>query len=247
MEERKAAIVIDNGSGICKAGFSGDVEPKSVFPSVVGKPKRSSATSDKGAYVGSELQDKKVILSLNNPIEHGIVTNWDDMEKIWQHTFHNELRVAPEEQCVLLSDIPLNPRINREKMTQIMFETFSVPGMYVAFQATLAFYASGRGSGIVLESGEGVTQAMAFYDGYSMTNAFERSNLAGGMLTDHLSKILAESGAYTSTMDRDTIRDMKEKTCYISVDFEEETAKACTVIRYRYVLHIARWKYYYSW
>jgi actin-related protein len=126
--EHLPAIVIDNGSSLCKAGFAGDDAPCVVFPTIVGEPSQRHFIERRGLYVGDEAQSKRNILTIRYPIEHGIVTNWDDMERIWHHTSYKELRVAPEEHRVLLTERPVDPNANREKMTQIMFENFRVPG-----------------------------------------------------------------------------------------------------------------------
>ena len=204
-----------------------------TFSSVVGYPKQKTALvgTDKDYYIGEEAQQKRGILLLKYPLEHGIVQNWDDMEKVWRHTFDNELRMvvgdeaeADEDCCgVLLTEAPMNPKDNRERMTQIMFETFNVRRYYVAIQAVLSLYASGRTTGVVVDCGDGVSHTVPIYEGYSMPHAIQRINLAGRDLTDYICKILQESKiTLTTTAERESAKKIKEDLCYVSNDFAAE-------------------------
>ncbi|KAJ5077053.1 actin [Anaeramoeba ignava] len=231
MNDEIQVIVIDTGFTNIKAGFAGDDEPKVVFPTIIGKPKKRNEMnilSSNEYYVGNEAKAKKEELYLYNMIHSGIIANWDNMEKIWDHTFYNELRVAPEEHPVLLTEAPLNPKANREKMTQIMFETFNTPAMYVANRSVLSLYASGRTTGIVIDIGGCFTSHIVpIYEGYALPNSTMRIDIFGRDFTDYLMKILTERGySFSTTAEREIVRDIKEKLCYVAFDFDEEMIAA---------------------
>ena len=230
LDEEVTAVVIDNGSGMCKAGFGGDDAPRSVFSTVVGRPKVPGimvGLDQKEVYVGDEAQQKRGVLQVSYPIEHGIVTNWDDVEKIWHHTLYSELRVSPEEHPILMTEASLNPKNNREKMTQIMFEVFNVPCLYVSVQAVLALYASGRCTGVVLDSGDGVSHTVPIFEGYAIPHAIQKILLAGQNLTEYLKNLLADRGlVFTTPADMEIVRDIKETQTHVVADYGEAIKEA---------------------
>ncbi|CAI5942407.1 unnamed protein product [Closterium sp. NIES-65] len=221
------AIVLDNGSGVMKASFSGgEGAPRVTFPTIVGRPKQSGSSGREEVQVGDDAQYHAGILILNHPIEHGIVTAWDDMEKIWEHTISKSLCFSfPEEHPVLLTEAASNSEGNREKLAEVMFETFNFPAMYVAIQSVLALYASGRTMGLVLDSGFGVSSAVPVYEGLALPNGIHNLNLGGQELTGYLHKLLDERGiSIHNPSNRDMVVDLKEKLSYVAIDFEQEMA-----------------------
>ncbi|OHT12230.1 Actin, nonmuscle [Tritrichomonas foetus] len=233
-----AVVVIDNGTGTIKAGFAGSETPDVIFPTVVGRPKYQGNIPthndededyEETVYVGDASAGTSAVLTISSPIKRGLIDNWDDMTKIWQHTFENELRVDPYETPVLLTEAPLNPRINREKTTQIFFETFNVPGFFVEVSAILSLFSTGRTTGLVFESGDGVSQVVPIYEGFALQHATERHNFAGSDLSLWMQKILGESGlTLTSFSEKEIARSIKEKLSYVALDYQAELEKAKT-------------------
>ena len=223
-------IVIDTGSGVIKAGFSGDATPTAICASVIGRPRHRGVMvgmNEREYFVGDRLNSMRGVLSLDYPIENGIINNWSDMEKLWHHTMYDLLRIAPEEHPVLLTEAPMNPKKNREKTIEMMFEKFKVPSTYISIQAILSLYASGRTTGLVLDSGDGVTHAVPVFEGYCVPKAIVRLDLAGRDLTNHLKDTLSERGyQFRTTAEREIVRDIKEQLCYVAEDYETELIKS---------------------
>jgi actin, other eukaryote len=220
-------IVLDNGSGATKCGFSGDEKPTVVMPCMIGTPKQKNimvGSVERDQYIGEEAQAMRGVLTLRYPVKTGIVTNWDDMEEIWTHVFSNEMRIVTEEEKgILVTEAPMNPKSNRERTMQIMFEKFGFPSMYMSIQAVLALYAAGKTTGLICDAGDGVIHTVPIYEGYALSHAVQRLDFSGSELTDYLQLILKERGInLKTTAEREIVRDIKEKLVYVAEDFDKE-------------------------
>lgn len=219
-------IVIDNGSGTIRAGFAGEEIPSCYFPSFVGRPKHPRVMAgglEGDSFIGQRAQDLRGLLKIRYPLEHGVVTNWEDMESIWHHVYESELKTLPEEHPVLLTEPPLNPRANRDIAAQLMFEAFNVPALYMSIQAVLSLYASGRTTGVVLDSGDGVSHAVPVFEGFAIPNSIRRIDVAGRDVTEQMQLLLRKAGHVLHTSaEKEVVRMIKEKVCYVSLDPKRE-------------------------
>lgn len=177
--------------------------------------------------VGSKLQEHRGAFRWSYPMEHGMVVDWQDMERVWGHIYSRDhLNVPSEEHPVLLTEAPLNPLTNREKAAEVLFETFNVPALFIAPQAILSLYASGRTTGVVLDSGDGVSHVVPVYEGFALPHAITRTDVAGRDVTDQLQLLLRRSGRNLQTSaEKEVVRQIKEEKCYVSFNprKEEET------------------------
>ena len=217
------AIVIDNGTGMIKVGIAGCEAPKSSFPTVIGTPNMEQQMvggQNKDFFVGYEAVAKKDLLQLHHPIDDGIVNNWEDIERIWHHCFYDELHVVPEDYPVLITEKPLNQRSHREKMIQIMFETFKVKAFYSSIQAVLALFSLGKTTGVVWDAGEGVSHTVSIYEGYGLPHAIIRSQISGSLLSTYLKDLLIKHGQPEYALDDTTITKIKENLCQVALDYQ---------------------------
>lgn len=238
-------VVSDNGTGFVKCGFAGENIPRYVFPSMVGRPMlraEEEVIDDvvlKDVLVGEDAARIRQGLEINYPVENGTVRNWEDMEHLWDYTFDEKLGINPAEKKILLTEAPMNDKKNREKMVEMMFEKYNFKGVQVSVQAVLTLYAQGLLTGVVVDSGDGVTHVVAVHSGYALPHLTRRLNVAGRSITQYLIKLLLLRGyAFNRTADFQTVQEIKEKFCYCALDpvKERKLAHETTVLMESYEL-----------
>lgn len=181
----------------------------------------------KDIMCGSEASEVRSMLQISYPMENGIIKNWEDMEHLWDYAFYERMKIDTTGQKVLLTEPPMNPLKNRETMCQVMFEKYNFGGVYVAIQAVLALYAQGLSSGVVVDSGDGVTHIVPVYESVVLNHLTKRLDVAGRDVTRNLINLLLRRGyAFNRTADFETVRQIKEKLCYVSYDLQLDTKLA---------------------
>jgi len=226
MVDAQLHCVIDNGSGYMKAGFSGEEAPKVMFPTMVGKTKVEGiyvGDEKKESIIGSEAEKKFGILDISYPIQGGVVVNWDEMERIWANTFFAELKIAPEEHNLLLTESPFTSRKDREKTLEMMFETFNCASTYIVAQSVLAAYSVGKSTGISIDCGHTSLNFAPIYEGFLEKDCVFHIPIAGKDINDLLINLLMKNGqVIESKMQKQSIIKAKELYCYFAQDFEQE-------------------------
>mmetsp|Transcript_15630 Transcript_15630/g.31693 ORF Transcript_15630/g.31693 Transcript_15630/m.31693 type:complete len:422 (-) Transcript_15630:104-1369(-) len=240
MATSRPPAIIDNGTGYTKMGYAGNYQPNFIVPTVISTIDEKMATTsgmstrvaDLDFYIGDEAMKKRAGYNIDYPIKHGTIRSWDNMEKFWQRCIFQYMRFDPEEHYVMLTEPPLNSPENREYTAEVMFETFSVPGLYIAVQAVLALCAAKLSSkkaedasvtGTVIDSGDGVTHIIPVVEGYVIGSCIKHIPLAGRDVTNFILQFLRDRGENIPSEDQLSVaRIIKEKYCYVCKDLVEE-------------------------
>ena len=220
-----STIVIDTGAYATRAGFGGDSEPQCIIPTVIGRAKQISGQPPptKEIYTGSDVFTTTASLHLKCPIVDRIISNTDDVEKLWAHIFQKELNIQPEEHPVLMTESPQNTKQMREKTTQIMMETFKVPAFYLSYPEVLSLYSENKTSGIVIDAGETITHVLPVFQCFGMTHVVGRLDVGGRTLNAFLKKLIADGDIQLpQANEREIIRDIKEQLCYVPLQKAEK-------------------------
>jgi actin-related protein 2 len=189
--------------------------------------------------VGDEASKLRTMLQITYPLDNGIIRNWEDMQYVWDYTFSEKLKINPKDSKIMLTEAPMNPVQNRKKMIEVMFEKYGFKACYIAIQAVLTLYAQGLLTGVVVDSGDGVTHIVPVYEGYSLPTLIRRLDVAGRDVTRYLIRLLLLRGyAFNRTADFETVRQIKEQLCYVGydLDLEKRLAQETTVLVESYTL-----------
>jgi len=191
-------------------GYAGNCEPQYIIPTTISTKSSAGSSSfvdskrggveDLDFHIGNDCATNSSTHQVNYPIRHGLIENWDNMERLWQRCIFDKLRCDPEDHYFLLTEPPLNTPENREYTAEIMFETFNVPGLYIAVQAVLALAASWTKkdasertlTGTVVDSGDGVTHVIPVAEGYVIGSCIKHIPLAGRDITNYIQQIMRE-------------------------------------------------------
>uniref|UniRef100_A0A7S1LV67 Actin n=1 Tax=Neobodo designis TaxID=312471 RepID=A0A7S1LV67_NEODS len=227
-DDQLTVVVLDCGSSTVKAGFSGEDAPRAELPTLVGHARHPGTTgvmhgNPSDVFVGDQAASRRGLLETTEPITRGAVTDWDAMQHVWHHVFFDSLKVACEEHPALVTESPDNTRLDREKMVEMLFESFSCPTAVVANTATLSLYSTGRSSGLVVDSGAGRTHVGPVWEGYLMPHFLRRIDVGGDDMTDLLRDKLRRDGyPFSTAQDRMEVARIKEDLCYSSLNCQRE-------------------------
>ena len=230
----ESSIVMDNGSFITKIGFGGEDAPRHMFHTVIAESLNENSSANKfiiGDQVKLSHKYHDQNMKITKPIDYKIIDSFDAMEKIWQYSFTDLMKINPsdEKTNILLTEPVLNPKANREMTTKIMFETFNFNAMYLLSSAVLSSYASGRTTSIVIDSGYNETQIVPINEGYPLPHAIKRCPFGGKDVTEYLKKLLLKDDNNTLTDDTyiEYFRELKKKNGYVARDgFDKEMEKS---------------------
>jgi len=217
-------IVCDNGTGFVKTGYAAENFPTCVFPSMVGKPilrfeEKVAGVEIKEIMVGDEAAKVLQHLEVTYPIRNGTIVDREAMTHVWDYTFNEKLKCDPKECKILLSEAPMNKNETREWLAEQMFERYGFESLYISIQAVLTLYAQGLLTGVVCDSGDGVTHVVPVYEGFGLPHNTKKLHLAGSHITSYMIRLLQLRGyAFNRTADFETVRALKEKLCYVSYD-----------------------------
>lgn len=221
-------VVCDNGTGFVKTGYAGDNFPSLIFPSMIGRPlmRAEEEFKDielKDVMVGDECAKYRSMLETSYPVDNGIVKDWEGMTHLWNYTFFERMKIDCKDHKVLLTEPPMNPTDNKKRMVETMLEKYNFPAAKVSIQAMLVLFAQGLLTGVVVDSGDGVSHIVPVWEGICPPNLIKRLNVAGRHVTRYLIKLLQVRGyAFNRTADFETVRQIKEKLCYVGYDLEVE-------------------------